>query len=57
MQHCAKALMDFNGGNSCVQIYVNQHTFFISKSSLFAVDTDGYSQLCVVSYYFSLHPS
>jgi hypothetical protein len=30
-QHCAKTLQDFNGGASCVQIYVNQHDFFISK--------------------------
>ncbi|KAK4685100.1 exocyst complex component 5, partial [Tremellales sp. Uapishka_1] len=31
MAHCAKTLLDFNGGTSCVQIYVNQHDFFISK--------------------------
>ncbi|EIW65486.1 hypothetical protein TREMEDRAFT_46166, partial [Tremella mesenterica DSM 1558] len=31
MAHCAKTLQDFNGGASCVQIYVNQHDFFISK--------------------------
>ena len=30
-QHCAKTLEDFNGGASCMQIYVNQHDFFISK--------------------------
>ncbi|SCV72671.1 BQ2448_4208 [Microbotryum intermedium] len=30
-QHCAKTLQDFNGGQSCIQIYVNQHDFFISK--------------------------
>jgi len=24
-------LQDFNGGQSCIQIYVNQHDFFISK--------------------------
>jgi predicted transcriptional regulator len=30
-KHCAKTLQDFNGGASCVQIYVNQHDFFISK--------------------------
>jgi hypothetical protein len=30
-QHCAKTLEDFNGGQSCIQIYVNQHDFFISK--------------------------
>lgn len=32
MAHCAKVLLEFNGGSSCVQIYVNQHTFFIGKS-------------------------
>ncbi|WWC59401.1 uncharacterized protein I303_101956 [Kwoniella dejecticola CBS 10117] len=34
MAHCAKTLQDFNGGASCVQIYVNQHDFFISKDRL-----------------------
>ncbi|WWD22172.1 hypothetical protein CI109_106663 [Kwoniella shandongensis] len=34
MAHCAKTLQDFNGGSSCVQIYVNQHDFFISKDRL-----------------------
>ncbi|TXT10705.1 hypothetical protein VHUM_02210 [Vanrija humicola] len=33
MQHCAKVLQDFNGGKSCVQIYVNQHDFFIQKDN------------------------
>ncbi|KAG8896568.1 Exocyst complex component 5 [Tulasnella sp. 403] len=32
MKHCAQTLLEFNGGVSCVQIYVNQHDFFISKS-------------------------
>ncbi|KAM0751654.1 Sec10-domain-containing protein [Meredithblackwellia eburnea MCA 4105] len=31
MAACAKTLQDFNGGQSCIQIYVNQHDFFISK--------------------------
>ncbi|GAA5971736.1 hypothetical protein JCM3765_006973 [Sporobolomyces pararoseus] len=31
MAHVAKTLQDFNGGQSCIQIYVNQHDFFISK--------------------------
>lgn len=31
MSHIAKVLQNFNGGHSCVQIYVNQHDFFISK--------------------------
>lgn len=31
VQHCAQTLQDFNGGASCVQIYVNQHDFFINR--------------------------
>ncbi|CAO1620019.1 unnamed protein product [Parajaminaea phylloscopi] len=31
MSHIAKVLQNFNGGQSCIQIYVNQHDFFISK--------------------------
>jgi hypothetical protein len=30
-QHCAQTLLDFNGGASCVQAYVNQHDFFINR--------------------------
>ena len=30
-KHCAQTLQDFNGGASCVQIYVNQHDFFINS--------------------------
>ncbi|KAJ2931598.1 hypothetical protein H1R20_g5516, partial [Candolleomyces eurysporus] len=31
MHHCAQTLLEFNGGSSCVQVYVNQHDFFISN--------------------------
>lgn len=31
MSHIAKTLLDFNGGSSCVQIYVAQHAFFINS--------------------------
>ncbi|KAH8094809.1 exocyst complex component Sec10 [Cristinia sonorae] len=31
MHHCAQTLLDFNGGTSCVQVYVNQHDFFINR--------------------------
>lgn len=31
MQHCAQTLLEFNGGASCVQVYVNQHDFFINN--------------------------
>ncbi|KAF9188821.1 Exocyst complex component 5 [Haplosporangium sp. Z 767] len=34
MAHCAKALLEFNGGHSCVQIYVNQHDFFMLHSKI-----------------------
>lgn len=36
-QACARTLLDFNGGASCVQIYVNQHDFFISRDRVEAV--------------------
>ncbi|KAG7449001.1 exocyst complex component Sec10 [Guyanagaster necrorhizus] len=29
--HCAQTLLEFNGGSSCVQVYVNQHDFFINN--------------------------
>ncbi|KAF9534745.1 exocyst complex protein [Crepidotus variabilis] len=31
MHHCAQTLLEFNGGSSCVQVYVNQHDFFINN--------------------------
>lgn len=31
LQHCAQTLLEFNGGASCVQVYVNQHDFFINS--------------------------
>ncbi|KAG0169430.1 Exocyst complex component 5 [Apophysomyces sp. BC1034] len=34
MSHCAKVLFEFNGGASCVQIYVNQHEFFMSNMKI-----------------------
>ncbi|KAL4211157.1 exocyst complex component Sec10 [Rhizopus microsporus] len=34
MAHCAKVLFEFNGGTSCVQIYVNQHEFFMSNMTM-----------------------
>ncbi|WOO82794.1 Exocyst complex component sec10 [Vanrija pseudolonga] len=40
MQHCAKVLQEFNGGKSCVQIYVNQHDFFIQKDNGSSVRED-----------------
>ncbi|KAF8631594.1 hypothetical protein AX15_002342 [Amanita polypyramis BW_CC] len=32
MHHCAQTLLEFNGGASCVQVYVNQHDFFINEA-------------------------
>ncbi|WAR59905.1 hypothetical protein PtB15_11B546 [Puccinia triticina] len=37
MAHCAQTLLEFNGGSSCIQIYVNQHDFFISRDRIEAV--------------------
>lgn len=34
LQHCARVLLEFNGGASCVQVYVNQHDFFISRDRI-----------------------
>ncbi|KAG2203235.1 hypothetical protein INT46_000425 [Mucor plumbeus] len=38
MAHCAKVLFEFNGGASCVQIYVNQHEFFMSNMKIEEID-------------------
>ena len=46
-QHCAQTLLDFNGGTSCVQVYVNQHDFFISKNRVVDSNTVESNQLCV----------
>ncbi|TPX60009.1 hypothetical protein PhCBS80983_g02072 [Powellomyces hirtus] len=34
MNECAKALVEFNGGESCIRAYVNQHEFFMNQSNL-----------------------
>ncbi|KAI0234762.1 Exocyst complex component 5, partial [Massospora cicadina] len=34
MASCSKTLLDFNGGNSCVQTYINQHEFFMSQRKM-----------------------
>jgi hypothetical protein len=39
-QHCAQTLLDFNGGNSCVQVYVNQHDFFINRVAQVGAESD-----------------
>ncbi|KAI6034430.1 exocyst complex component Sec10-like protein [Pisolithus microcarpus] len=41
MHHCAQTLLDFNGGGSCVQVYVNQHDFFINKVKGHVNENDG----------------
>ncbi|EJD53474.1 exocyst complex component Sec10 [Auricularia subglabra TFB-10046 SS5] len=45
MAHCAQTLLDFNGGASCVRIYVNQHDFFISKNRVVDSNTVESNQL------------
>ncbi|KAG9289444.1 hypothetical protein G9A89_008005 [Geosiphon pyriformis] len=34
MKHCAKTLNEFNGCESCIKLYVNQHEFFITKVNM-----------------------
>ncbi|KAK0538566.1 Exocyst complex component 5 [Tilletia horrida] len=45
MSHIAKVLQAFNGGNSCIQIYVNQHDFFISKARVQEAEKISESQI------------
>lgn len=52
-QHCAQTLLDFNGGTSCVQVYVNQHDFFINKIREHVDHSDN----LYVSFLYFLHPS
>ncbi|THV08349.1 exocyst complex component Sec10 [Dendrothele bispora CBS 962.96] len=39
MHHCAQTLLEFNGGSSCIQVYVNQHDFFINSENKQPEDT------------------
>ena len=43
MSHIAHVLQRFNGGMSCINIYVNQHDFFISKDRIVEADKIGSS--------------
>lgn len=56
MQHCAQTLLEFNGGTSCVQMYVNQHDFFISKNKVLDVNNVESTQLCVIYHNTHHHP-
>ncbi len=47
MSHIAKVLQGFNGGASCVQIYVNQHDFFISKDRVGEANSIELSQIWI----------
>lgn len=49
MSHIAKVLQNFNGGHSCVQIYVNQHDFFISKDRIGGREGVATSPMCVAA--------
>ena len=53
-QHCSQTLLDFNGGASCVQVYVNQHDFFINRVR---ADPNIDSQLYVCDELFYILPS
>ncbi|KAF5359040.1 hypothetical protein D9758_004777 [Tetrapyrgos nigripes] len=39
MHHCAQTLLEFNGGSSCIQVYVNQHDFFINSEKKHTEDS------------------
>ncbi|KAI9001673.1 exocyst complex component Sec10-like protein [Gaertneriomyces semiglobifer] len=39
MRHCAEVLVDFNGGESCVRAYLNQHEFFINRAKVEDVES------------------
>jgi len=41
MSHIAHVLQSFNGGVTCIQIYVNQHDFFISKDRVVEAERIG----------------
>lgn len=41
MMQCAKVLHDFNGGNSVIATFVNQHDFFINRNQLLADEVSG----------------
>ena len=45
MSHVAQVLHTFNGGASCIQIYVNQHDFFISKDRVVEAERIGASAI------------
>ncbi|WFD33662.1 Exocyst complex component 5 [Malassezia cuniculi] len=45
MSHVAQVLHTFNGGASCIQIYVNQHDFFISKDRVVEAERIGSSAI------------
>lgn len=45
MSHIAHVLQRFNGGMSCINIYVNQHDFFISKHRIAETEQIGTSHL------------
>ena len=45
MSHIAHVLQRFNGGMSCINIYVNQHDFFISKQRMAEAEKIGTAPL------------
>ena len=54
-QHCAQTLLDFNGGASCVQVYVNQHDFFINRVQETKTANDGSLYVVVLArLYFTM---
>ncbi|KAI9142981.1 exocyst complex component Sec10-like protein [Paraphysoderma sedebokerense] len=47
MAACARILHDFNGGQSCIQAYVNQHEFFTSRISALNLDQSSSSSSAI----------
>ncbi|WFD41778.1 Exocyst complex component 5 [Malassezia psittaci] len=45
MHQIARVLQSFNGGISCIQVYVNQHDFFISRDSVSQAEQIGSSSM------------
>lgn len=52
-QHCAQTLLDFNGGTSCVQVYVNQHDFFMNKTREHVDHSDNLYVYSILSFCFA----
>ncbi|KAJ1981313.1 Exocyst complex component 5 [Dimargaris verticillata] len=58
MASCARALIEFNGGASCVQTYVNQHDFFMKMAEdQLNVAQDSYQSLAGINDLYTIPSS